>query len=349
MDGLGATTLRVPVPSDTLFRPTATFAEENPSSRAAARLVVVHIWARGPAVRGRVRRVGVAMMPPERSGVTPLVSQVRPPSALIFPRVAARGFYSLSPRSSSEDRRRPTTVASDVDPLVRAFLRSPLCRASPRVLPDDPSSPFPDFFSSSWTSRTRARRARAWVAAPRSWAPTPPPPSIQTPRVLTCTSASSPSSATHPAARSSPSAAGAPTRPRAPPACPFRPPPSPSRSRRSSTPARTPATSAVDAAPPSSSTRARRRGRAPFERSSSSTPHATARSASSATSRMSTRTSYRARRRRPWRKISAWFPRWCPPATRRRRFERRIVPPRARRLLSIARDSWTFASLLGTS
>ena len=37
------------------------------------------------------------------------------------------------------------------------------------------------------------------------------------------------------------------------------------------------------------------------------------------------------------------------PATRRRRFERRIVPPRARRLLSIARDSWTFASLLGTS
>ena len=171
MDGLGATTLCVPVPSDTLFRPTATFAEENPSSRAAARLVVVHIWARGPAVRGRVRRVGVAMMPPERSGVTPLVSQVRPPSALIFPRVAARGFYSLSPRSSSEDRRRPTTVASDVDPLVRAFLRSPLYRASPRVLPDDPSSPFPDFFSSSWTSRTRARRARARGLPPHARGP----------------------------------------------------------------------------------------------------------------------------------------------------------------------------------
>ena len=34
---------RVPVPSDTLFRPTATFAEENPSSRAAARLVVVQM------------------------------------------------------------------------------------------------------------------------------------------------------------------------------------------------------------------------------------------------------------------------------------------------------------------
>ena len=349
MDGLGATTLRVPVPSDTLFRPTATFAEENPSSRAAARLVVVHIWARGPAVRGRVRRVGVAMMPPERSGVTPLVSQVRPPSALIFPRVAARGFYSLSPRSSSEDRRRPTTVASDVDPLVRAFLRSPLYRASPRVLPDDPSSPFPDFFSSSWTSRTRARRARAWVAAPTLVGPD-------------ATSTLHPDTAgsdlyerfeslvRDASRRAFVSERG--WRPHAPPRATGVPVPPPAKSIEVS--------AQFDARAHAGDQRGRRgaprlRRR---ERAAEDGPPSNALPRVRQTRRrVRRRARLRGCQREPliargggvhggrFRRGS----RVGVPATRRRRFERRIVPPRARRLLSIARDSWTFASLLGTS